>query len=175
MKKDAETILKTHVPLLLLSLYCLYNDSTNVQSMPPPKSTTGHISWIVLSGTGGDEINMNTNNTQTAIDANMANSQVWHSILGHITKQSCLGKVYSSVKDTNKILEKVSSKNVVKALIIDAVMSHPLLKWQNICEMTSIVKQLVWSCCHGVLYIHRWPKWDDASDMNSLDVATWKF
>ena len=49
-------------------------------------------------------------------------------LLGHNTKQSCLGKVYNSVKDTNKILEEVSSKNVVKALIIDAVESHLLLK-----------------------------------------------
>ena len=32
------------------------------------------------------------------------------------------------MKDTNKILEKVTSKNVAKALIIDAVEFHLLLK-----------------------------------------------
>ena len=36
--------------------------------------------------------------------------------------------VYSSVEDTNKIFKKERSRNVVKALIIDAVESHLLLE-----------------------------------------------
>ena len=51
-------------------------------------------------------------------------------------------KVFNSVKDTNKILEKERSKNVAKALIIDAVESH-LSSEQNVHEMASIAKQLV--------------------------------
>ena len=52
-------------------------------------------------------------------------------LLGHNTMHSffkTLEEVYSSVKNTNKTLEKERSRNVVKALIINAVESHLLLR-----------------------------------------------
>ena len=78
---------------------------------------------------------MNITNTQEAIAENMVCSCVWHSTVESKYKKHLLGillylneKVCNSMKDTNKILEKERSKNVVKALIIDAVESHLLLK-----------------------------------------------
>ena len=52
-------------------------------------------------------------------------------LLGHNTMHSffkTLEEVYNSVKNTNKTLEKERSRNVVKALIMDALESQLLLK-----------------------------------------------
>ena len=83
---------------------------------------------------------MKITSTQPAIAANMIYSCVLHSTVGSYLQNTLFRTITIIVlnmkcvqqceghKDTNNILEKDRSRNVVKALIIDAVESHLLLK-----------------------------------------------
>ena len=118
-------------------------------------------------------INMNTSNTQTATDPIISTFTIfWFSLSpkSYLCQSHCctLSKLST---DLVTMITKVEHQSQEYAMFASMV-SHLLLKWQNICEMASIAKQLVWSyCCCEVLYIHKWSKWEDK--MKCSSASTW--
>ena len=133
--------------------YCPWNDSTNMcraYHLRNPQHETHLLNSLVgytMRRIVGQTINITNTETAIYIARNVMHSCVYIAFHCWVIPQTRFlrllnwtWRVYSSVNDANKILEKERSRNVVNALFIDAVESHLL---QNFCEMVSIARQLV--------------------------------